>query len=182
DVVIVDDVMGGYQAAQYLIQLGHRNLAFIGGPADVSSSKDRYRGFEKALREYGLKCDERFVEYDDFRQDGGYRATQRLLALTPRLTAIFAANDLMAIGAMEAILDAGLRIPEDVSVVGFDDIAISSLHFMQLTTVSQPRYDIGAIAARLLLERISKKERESPRRVVLPPRLKIRKTCAPCRD
>ncbi|NPV54180.1 MAG: LacI family DNA-binding transcriptional regulator [Firmicutes bacterium] len=177
DLVIVDNVLGGYQATRHLLDLGHTRIAFIAGTQGVSASIDREKGYLKAMAEAGLAADQCQIEAGDFKQEGGYAAAKRLLQTEKVPTAIFAANDLMAIGALEAIFEAGLRVPEDISLVGFDDIPPASLHLVQLTTVAQPKYDIGAIAARLLLEKIeSPQAQREPQRIILPPKLQIRKT------
>ncbi len=178
DSVVVDNVLGGSQATNHLLALGHQRIAYIAGPSHVSASMDRFDGYCQALRRAGLEPDPDLVAEGDFRQEGGYRAMSLLLGRGGPLTAVFAANDYMAIGALEAVLERGLRVPEDVAVVGFDDILFAGLHLVQLTTVAQPKYDMGAIAARILFERITgASEGKSWHRVVLPSRLVIRRTC-----
>lgn len=178
DSVVVDNVLGGFQAATHLVRLGHQRIAYLAGPSHVSASMDRYEGYCQALRRAGMEQDPQLVVEGDFKQEGGYRAMSALLDRTLGVTAVFAANDYMAMGALEAIYERGLRVPEDIAVVGFDDIPFARLHLVQLTTVAQPKYDIGAIAARMLFERIEGKAGdEQPRRVVLPPRLVVRRTC-----
>jgi len=178
DSVVVDNVLGGFQATNHLLGLGHRKIAYIAGPSHVSASVDRYEGYCQALRKAGVEPDPEFVAEGDFRQEGGYRAMSLLLSRGLPVTAVFAANDYMAIGALEAILEGGRKVPEDIAVVGFDDILFAGLHLVQLTTVAQPKYDMGAIAARILFERISSSSKDRPwHRVVLPPRLVIRRTC-----
>ncbi|HHY46093.1 MAG TPA: LacI family transcriptional regulator [Firmicutes bacterium] len=178
DVVVVDSVLGGYQATMHLLQLGHTRIGYVSGPAGVSASVDRHRGYEQALRHNGLDPSPELVAVGDFTQEGGYAGASRLLSLEKPPTAIFCANDIMAIGALEAIYERGLKVPEDVAIVGFDDIPFARLRNIQLTTVMYPKYDLGAIAARMLIERI---ENPAPDRlakqVILPPRLIIRRTC-----
>ncbi|MCR4401595.1 MAG: LacI family transcriptional regulator [Firmicutes bacterium] len=179
DSVVVDNVLGGFQAATHLVRLGHQRVAYLAGPSHVSASADRYEGYCQALRRAGVELDPQLVVEGDFKQEGGYRAMSTLLDRAPGVTAVFAANDYMAMGALEAIYERGFRVPEDIAVVGFDDIPFARLHLVQLTTVAQPKYDIGAIAARMLFERIEGKvgDEQQPRRVVLPPRLVVRRTC-----
>ena len=178
DSVVVDNVLGGFQAATHLVRLGHQRIAYLAGPSHVSASMDRYEGYCQALRRAGIEPDPELVAEGDFKQEGGYRAMSALLDRALGVTAVFAANDYMAMGALEAIYERGLRVPEDIAVVGFDDIPFARLHLVQLTTVAQPKYDIGAIAARMLFERIDGKVGDEPaRRVVLPPRLVVRRTC-----
>jgi len=178
DSVVVDNILGGFQAANHLLRLGHQRIAYLAGPSHVSASMDRHEGYCQALRRAGIEPDPQLVIEGDFKQEGGYRAMSALLDRSLGITAVFAANDYMAMGALEAIYERGLRVPEDIAVVGFDDIPFARLHLVQLTTVAQPKYDIGAIAARMLFERIDGKAQDEPsRRVVLPPRLVIRRTC-----
>ena len=178
DSVVADSVLGGFQATNHLIGLGHRRIAHISGPARVSASVDRYEGYCQALRRAGILIDPDLVADGDFRQDRGYRAMNQLLDRKTGMTAVFAGSDYMALGALEAIYERGLKAPDDVAVVGFDDISFARLHLVQLTTVAQPKYDIGAIAARMLLERIGDPSVGRPsQKVVLPPKLVIRRTC-----
>lgn len=178
DSVVVDSVLGGFQATNHLVGLGHRRIAHISGPARVSASADRYEGYCQALRRAGISIDSDLVADGDFRQDRGYRAMNQLLDRKTGMTAVFAGSDYMALGALEAIYERGLKAPDDIAVVGFDDISFARLHLVQLTTVAQPKYDIGAIAARMLLERIGDLSADRPpQKVVLPPKLVIRRTC-----
>lgn len=182
DCVVVDNVTGGRLAAEHLIGLGHSRIAFIGGPPKVLASVERYEGFRQAMRAAGLAEDPSRVCWADFRYEGGYRQARSLLRSSRRRpTAIFAANDQMAIGAVDAALDLGLRVPEDVAVVGFDDIPAARLRTIQLTTVAQPKYDIGSLAMRLLAQRIDERSRSAPpgepHRMLLAPRLVVRRTC-----
>lgn len=178
DSVVVDNVLGGFQATNHLIRLNHRRIAYISGPSHVSANLDRYEGYRQALQKAGIEVDKDIVVEGDFRQEGGYRAMNILLDTAPDVTAVFAANDNMALGALEAIFERNLKVPGDIAIVGFDDIPFAGLCLVQLTTIRQPKYDIGAIAARMLFQRIENPEKgNSPNKVVLPPRLVIRKTC-----
>jgi DNA-binding LacI/PurR family transcriptional regulator len=146
--VSVDYARGIDEAVRHLADLGHRDLAYVGGPARLSSADKRVRAFRAATRRY-LGCAPRAIKEGDFRFESGLRAGQEILALDPRPTAILAANDLMALGVVKACRAAGLSIPRDVSVVGFDDIAFASLADPPLSTVCLPRDAIaqGATAA-----------------------------------
>ncbi|MGE5551864.1 MAG: LacI family DNA-binding transcriptional regulator [Bacteroidota bacterium] len=182
DCVTVDNVLGAYQATQHLLQLGHRRIGFVSGPFHVSASMERFTGFRQAAANHGLNVDELPVIEGDFRQAGGYAAAVRMLGLQPRPTALFVANDQMAIGALEAAHDLGVQVPEEMAVVGFDDIPTASLHTIQLTTVAQPKYEIGAAATRMLLDKIDRASVDGCRslssaKVVLTPKLQIRQTC-----
>jgi LacI family transcriptional regulator len=142
---------GGYAATKYLIELGHRRIGFITGTMDLGCSRDRLEGYEAALRDGGMPIDPRLIQEGDYWQPSGFVAAQSLLTLPQPPTAIFASNDVMAFGVMEAVRDRGLRIPEDVSIVGFDNIPQAEHVSPQLTTIEQPLAEMGREATRRLL-------------------------------
>jgi len=176
DAVLVDNFRGAYLAVRHLIGLGHQRIGFIGGPRSLHVSRERHRGYLHAIADAGIDPDPELHVEGNFRAEGGEEAMRQLLHLQPPLSAVFAANDLMAIGAMNAIKRAGFRIPEDIAVVGFDDITFASLVEPPLTTVAQPKYRMGTIAMTLLLERMEGKE-DGPRKIVLDPELVVRDSC-----
>jgi len=179
DVVLVDNEQGGYRATGHLLDLGHQRIGCIAGPSEATPSADRVKGYERALREAGASVYERLVVQGDFRYKGGEEAADRLLGLDSPPSAIFACNDLMAIGTLRAIRKAGLRVPEDISVVGYDDIPLASAVSPPLTTVAQPVTELARISTELLLSRI---EDEAPRdleRIVLDTDLVIRDSSGP---
>ena len=181
DQVLVDNEHGGYLAGQYLIRLGHRRITCLGGPSSLTPSAGRVAGFRRALDEAGLPWQPAATMASNGRYDGGQAAVRDLLARGIDVTAIFAFNDLVAIGALGALRRAGLRVPDDVSVVGFDDVALSSAVYPALTTVAQPIAEIGHLSVRLLLQRITNPN--APRaRVVLPTTLVERESCGPPPD
>lgn len=167
---------GAYDATQYLIKLGHRRIGFIAGMMELTSAIERLEGYRAALSDNHLPVDDQFIVEGDFREQGGYIATQSLLDLQERPTAIFASNDLSAFGAMEAIRQRGWRIPEDISVMGFDDIPQASIAHPKLTTMHQPLDQMGRVAVKMLLEHIENPER-LPRRVTLATQLMVRESC-----
>jgi LacI family transcriptional regulator len=177
DCVMTDHEAGGYVATEHLAQLGHTHIACIAGPSELGSSTGRVAGHRAALRAAGLNVDASLIVRGDFRDHSGYSAAQKLLKRANPPTAIFACNDLMAIGAMAAARDAGLNIPEDLSVVGFDDIHLAGYLNPPLTTIAQPMAELGRVAAELLLERM-KDNSLPPRRIMLRNRLVIRRTTA----
>jgi LacI family transcriptional regulator len=174
DLVATDNLEGGRTAAQHLLDLGHRRIGVITGKLGTTTGADRFRGFREALAAAGAYRSEFIVEgaYD---RDSGYDGMQRLLALPERPTAVLAGNDLMAIGAMQALSEQGLCVPQNMSVVGYDDIAFASVTTPGLTTVAQPKYQMGASAVEVLLQRLME-EGGPPRRVLLRPRLVVRGT------
>lgn len=146
---------GGFEATHYLIGLGHRRIGFITGWPDLGCSRDRLEGYRSALIAHDIAIDPALIREGDFNQPTGYQAARELLGLAEPPTAIFASNDVMAFGVMEAVRDRGLRIPEDVSIVGFDNIPQSEHVRPQLTTIEQPLAEMGREATRRLLALIS---------------------------
>jgi DNA-binding LacI/PurR family transcriptional regulator len=175
DSVADDDVMGAELAIQHLAGLGHRRICHVDGGSGAGSA-ERRAGYETSMRRLGLEAEVR-VAAGDFTEEGGYEGTRRLLAGRPLPTAIFASNDMAAIGALEAIEEAGLRVPEDVSLVGYDNTALAALRHVSLTTVHQPRREIGEMAMKALLRRVDRPGARA-RRVVLEPHLVVRSTTA----
>lgn len=176
--VIVDGQKGAYMAVEHLVRLGHRRIAHISGPLYTNTALDRLQGYRLALREFGLDFAEEYVAEAHFQQASGRRAMERLLQLRPRPTAVFCANDLIALGALSACHEAGLHVPGDVSLVGFNDIELASQISPPLTTVAAWPRRMGAEAARMLIEHI---EGGSPSRhhLVLEPRLVVRGSTGP---
>ena len=157
-----DNRMGAYQAVCHLISLGHRRIAHIKGPASYQCSQERYQGYCQALTEAGLNPDPTLVVQGDFEEASGHAAAHMIFSRAERPTAIFAANDHMAWGVLEVAENLGLRVPEDVALVGFDDMGTSAHKRPPLTTVSQPFHQMGQRAAELLLGLL-----ESPRHIPL---------------
>jgi LacI family transcriptional regulator len=176
DAVLTDNRQGGYLATQHLIQLGHYRIGCITGPSSVTPSAGRVEGYLAALAEHGIPADDSLMVRGDFHPQSGWSAVRALFSLEEPPTAIFAGNDLMAIGALRAISEAGLRVPEDVSLVGFDNIELASYTNPPLTTIFQPIQETGQTAVTFLLERI--REPSLPfRRVILPTSLIVRNSC-----
>ncbi|MGL4647840.1 MAG: LacI family DNA-binding transcriptional regulator [Caldilineaceae bacterium] len=175
--VDVDNVAGGRLAAEHLLDLGHRHIAYVGKPS-LTSSQDRLEGVRLALSRHGLDLDPALVlEADGHAERHGHDAVRRLLRQPERPTAIFLANDMMAIGAVQAIEEAGLRVPQDISVVGFDDVPLAQYLSPPLTTVHQPAFEKGARAAHLLLQCLENEECR-PQSAVLDVHLVVRRSTA----
>lgn len=178
DFIEADHEQGGYLATKYLIDLGHRNIACVAGPQNLLLSSDRVHGYRRALQEAGIPLRDDFLTYSDFTSEGGFNAMQQLLALPQRPSAIFLSNDLMAIGGLCAAQQAGVRIPEQLSIMGYDDIALASFSTPRLTTIAQPKYEIGVLTAQVMVARI--RNAELPwRREMLQTKLVIRQSTAP---
>lgn len=178
DFIQADHERGGYLATKYLLDLGHREIACVSGPTELPPSRDRVVGYLRALKEAGLKFRLDYLVRSDFTSEGGYAAFQQLLALRKPPTAIFASNDLMAIGGLCAANEARVRIPEDLSVIGYDDIALASYSTPRLTTVSQPKYQMGQLITQALLDRITGAN-APPRRQLVQTDLVARQSTAP---
>lgn len=154
DIVLSENVNGAYQATAYLIEQGHTRIGIILGRKGVTPSEERFCGYEKALKEAGLPIEEDLIKRGDFRIDGGGAACHELLQLAKPPSAVFVVNNRMVIGAMEAIREVGLKCPDDISIVGFDDFDWVGLLEPPLTTVSQQPYQIGYQASELLTSKI----------------------------
>ena len=173
DIILIDNLQGGYQATHHLIQSGHRVIACIAGPSELTPSSQRLVGFQRALEEAGIDRNESLVGRGDFHAASGYTAALRLLQNTPRPTAIFACNDMMAIGALHAAYILHMQVPEDLAIVGFDDIELASYVYPPLSSVAQPKVEMGKMAVDLIMERIHSQFSES-RTIILPSRLMVR--------
>ena len=174
--VIVDDEAGGIMATEYLIKLGHRRIAHITGPLKIRSALNRLKGYKLALKKYGIEYRDELVGEGDFRIKGGYQVMKRFLKLAEPPTAIFAANDLLALGAMQAIQKKNFHIPEDFSVIGFNDIELASFVYPPLTTIRQPMLEMGALAVKMLIKIIEEGEFNQGK-VILKPELIVRESC-----
>jgi LacI family transcriptional regulator len=180
DVVYGDSEGGAYQLIRHLLSLGHRRIAVLSGPKDISTAEDRVTGYRKALIEAGLGVRADWVRYGEFNQESGYEMAQQVLATVPRPTALFAANNFIAIGALRALRQAGLRVPEDLSVVAFDDLTSELVIEPFLTVADQPAYEMGRRATELLLARLSGSATNGYREIVLPTQLAVRRSSSPC--
>ena len=179
DSVTNDDRAGAEVAVEHCVSLGHRRIAHIDGGHGAGAPARRH-GYEAAMKRLGLG-DLVSVVSGTYTEEGGHTGCLLLLAQKPRPTAIFAANDLAAIGALNAIEESGLKVPDDVSLVGYDNTSLAALRHISLTTIHQPRLEMGQLALSTLLERVDQ-DREEPRRVILSPSLVVRASTAPPRE
>jgi LacI family transcriptional regulator len=175
DAVLTDHQLGGFLATHHLIELGHKRIACIAGPSSITPSAERITGYRKAIEEAGIPYDTNLIIRGDYHAQSGMEITHSILKMNPRPTAIFALNDLMALGALRAAAEADCSVPDDLAVVGYDDLEIARFTNPPLTTISQPKKAIGAQAINLLVDRISHKSRP-PSRLVLPPELVVRRS------
>jgi LacI family transcriptional regulator len=179
DTVRCDSRQGAYQLVKHLLNLGHERIAVLSGPAIVSTATDRVAGYYQALQEAGRGADTDLVWFGEYTQASGYQMAQQALALTPKPTALFAANNFIAIGAYRALRDAGLRIPEDLSLVAFDDLPAPLVMEPFLTVAAQPAYEMGQQGLELLLTRLAGDGPVEPRELVLPTQLIVRRSSGP---
>jgi LacI family transcriptional regulator len=177
DTVTGDSVSGARALVQHLIRLGHERIAMITGAAETSTAADRVTGYHFALAEAGIPIDPHLIKFGEFRAESGEYLTYQVLDEEPRPTAIFAANNAIAMGVVDALEKCGLRTPQDVALVVFDDLPNTSHFFPFFTVVVQPAYDVGVNAAQLLFSRLDAEASLQPRHVVLPTRLIIRHSC-----
>ncbi len=177
--VVVDNFRGGYIATEHLIQLGHRRIGAIVRPVELSHSQGRLRGYMAALRDQGLEVDQALIAPGGYYLENGRRAFRQLMEQNPRPTAIFAYNDIMAIGALRAAHQYGLRVPDDLSIIGFDDIPEADFTCPALTTVSQAKFDMGRRGAELLLQMIEGGDLPALDAPLLVPRLVVRESTGP---
>lgn len=175
DSIVVNNEQGSFEATSYLIEMGFQNIAFISGPKGISSADERAAGFRRALKTNKIDYRQEFTFHGDFHYSGGRQAFLHFRTLPEKPDAVFAANDMMAIGFIHTAKENNVRIPHDISVVGFDDIELSSIIIPPLTTIAQPIEEIAEIATRRLLEKIELQKTDI-RKIVLEPHLIIRES------
>jgi LacI family transcriptional regulator len=171
---------GAYNGTEYLIQLGHKRIGFITGTMDLGCSIDRLEGYKSALRTNHLPVCPELIYEGTFYQQDGYEGANTFIDLPHPPTAIFASNDVMAFGVMDAVRGRGLSIPDDISIIGFDDIPPSALTHPALTTIAQPLEKMGRVATQLLVDMLNSPDKKS-KRLELPTQLVVRESCKPLR-
>jgi LacI family transcriptional regulator len=184
DVVRCDAEGGAFKLVQHLLELGHRRIAVLSGPQQVSTAADRVAGYRRAMAGAGIDVLPGWVCYGEFTRVSGYEMAQQALNLEPRPTALFGVNNFIALGALRAAKDAGLRVPEEISLVAFDDFASEFVVDPFLTVVAQPVAEMGRRATELLLARmkVDRPDQEDYQEIVLPTEVIVRKSSAapPC--
>ena len=181
DVVCGDSRGGAELLTEHLIGLGHRQIALVSGPDSISSAAERAEGYRAALRKHHLPVEEDLIFQGEFKQESGYQIVKRLAECQPRPTAIFAANNLIAVGALQALREMGLRVPDNMALVCFDDIPYASAIEPFLTVAAQPAYEMGRTAAGLLMERLAATRNLRTREVVFAPELIVRQSSGQAR-
>ena len=171
--VRIDNKDGGFQATEHLIEQGYKRIAILAGPKNLGISNSRLEGYLKALKKYKIKPDHDLIIYCDFNQDYAYLATQELLAGKKRPDAIFTISDRMAIGAMLAIKEKGLKMPQDIGLVGFNNEPVTNLVTPGISSVDQPAFELGKIAAKLFIERVHNSDMDHVEEVLKPKLLSV---------
>jgi LacI family transcriptional regulator len=182
DLIVGDNEGGARRLVTHLLELGHRRIGLIVEADDVSTARHRRQGYESALAAAGVPVDESLIVRASADPSGGFDGMRRLLTLDERPTAVFAVNNLVALGVIEAVRDAGLEVPDDVALVCFDDIQYASRMYPFLTVMAQPAETLGSLGTQLLLERIDGRARDRGRNVVLSARFIVRKSCGAVRE
>lgn len=177
DSVIIDNSKASYIAVEHLIKLGHRKIGIITGKLDETTGYERLMGYRKAFMDYGIEIDEDLIKTGNFKEKSGYENMKSLLKAGKQITAVYAASSKMAYGAVKAVRDEGLKIPEDIAVVGFDVHDASGLISPGITTILQPEGSIGKVAAELMIKRLQDKGEKLSQKIVLEPNLEIRESC-----
>jgi len=177
DVVCADNVQGAFSAVEHLIKLGHKRVAMIAGLKAVTTTQERIKGYLDALSSHNIKTDNSLIVEGSSKIEEGIKATEILFKLEYPPTAIFSSNNLMTLGALIALKRLGKNVPKDVAIVGFDDLEWAEVLDPPLTAVSQPTYTIGATAAQLLIQRLSKEGPVKKQTIILKTELIIRRSC-----
>ncbi|HOJ12467.1 MAG TPA: substrate-binding domain-containing protein, partial [Clostridiales bacterium] len=172
--VDVDHITGSFNAVKHLIDLGHRSIAFLNGPMLYVNSTDRLKGYRKALESYNIPYDEKLVFQGNYGRKSGYYAAKKILNLKKMPSSVFAANDRMAAGLIQGLSEEGIRVPEDISILGYDDSDIATLIAPQLTTMHVPFYDLGRKCAFEFIRSI--RNTKEGFQIIIEPELVIRKS------
>ncbi len=176
DSCTVDSEYGAYMGVKLLVDLGHNRIGLINGIKNLSTSQDRFRGYKKALNEAGIPVLDELVHFEDFKVAGGSNAALKLLSLEKKPTAIFICNSLMTLGCITEFKKNNIRIPDDIAIIGYDEMPWSAALTPPMTTIKQPCYELGTSAAELLINKLQNPS-QSPRHIVLTPQMIVRESC-----
>ncbi|NLK73658.1 MAG: LacI family transcriptional regulator [Clostridiales bacterium] len=180
--VSIDNYKAAYEMTQYLLKKGHRKIALIRNSIDVDAfGLEQYKGYKQALSEYGIEVNEKYIRYGNFSMDNSYKIVMDFIEEKIIPTAIFCTSDIMAIGAINALKDSGYKVPEEVSVVGFNDVRLASIYRPRLTVIHQPLFNIGSVAVKMIIDRIKGKN-SGENIVILPHRLIERESSSSSRE
>jgi LacI family transcriptional regulator len=176
DTIVIDNFTGAFEAVEHLIENGHTQIAIIKGLPDTYTTNERVKGYKAALKKNNIPINMEYIVGNDFRKENGYGETKRLLKLKNPPTAIFATSDLITLGTFEAVFEMNLKIPEDISIVAFDDIDFAPFLISPLTLVKQPREIMAEKGVQFLINEIKSKHKSEKKRIILKPELIIRKS------
>lgn len=176
DAVFLDSIKGAYEAVEALIKEGHEKIAIIAGPTTSKPGRDRVNGYQKALGMNNIPEDERYMFYGDFRMESGYNLTKKILNMKDPPSAIFVSNNMMTIGCIKALFEMNLKVPQDISIVGFDDIDMFNVMNLNISAVSRPTSLMGEAAMKILMERLNEETEDNDiiKKIILPPTLILR--------
>lgn len=174
--ILLNNFEGGYIATKHLIDKGYSKIAFLGGPERMSISNQRFEGYKSALKEAGIKFNVKFVEHGDFNQEYAYLNTEELLKPKQKPDAIFAMSDRLAIGAMQSIKKHGLRMPDDIGLIGFNNEPITNLLSPSISTIDQPAFEMGKTAVRVFIEMMNNENVTTTSNIILKPKLIVRES------
>jgi DNA-binding LacI/PurR family transcriptional regulator len=177
DFVAIDNIKASYKLVEHLVKLGHKEIAIITGSLNETTALERLQGWENCLKDNNITIRKEWIATGDFKQQSGYNSMQRLLNGRKVPTAVFAANNFLSYGAIRAILDANLRIPEDIALVGFDAVDLTGLVRPRITSVIQPAEEIGVIAGEIIMRKINNNKTAVFEKVILEPQLVIKESC-----
>lgn len=172
----IENIQGGYIAGKHIAECGYENIAFIGGYENATSTKLRLKGFQKGLKEQGVELDSSFIRFGNYSIKNGYNSLQKMIDEKKVPGAVFCGNDLIAFGVLQKAEEEGIKVPEELGVVGFDDGVMAALPQIKLTTVAQPAEKMGRLATEMLISMIDKSKNHQPQNITLEPELKIRAT------
>ncbi len=178
DVILVDNVKGAYDAVSYLVRLGHRRVGIISGPLSTTTGQGRLNGYNKALEEAQLPIDSNLIQATTFKRESGFQSTHVLLSLDNPPTALFATNNVLGEAAMFAIRERGLKVPEEISLIMFDDVPWTALTSPRVSVVAQPARNLGFVGMERLAQRLKEGNKTAPQKIVLQPELVLRESCA----
>ncbi|MCK9221462.1 MAG: LacI family transcriptional regulator [Limnochordia bacterium] len=182
DTVKVDNTLGAFQAVNHLIELGHRRIGIITGPDRIPTARERLAGYEHALKQHSIHLEPRFIVKGDFKEEDAYMGVKYLMDLERPPTALFTANNRTTTGALTAIWELGLHIPDELSVIAFDDLPWMQLLQPQLSVIQQPTYELGVTAAELLFKRLMSDTPQKSQLLQLNSKLVLRNSCGPPRE
>lgn len=174
DGVFIDNIKGAYEGTEALIRSGHKKIAIISGPKTSKPGRDRFRGYKKAMAMNKIDIADNYVFYGDYKLQSGYEITKEILKMKDRPTAIFACNNMMSLGCIKALYEEDIKIPEDMALVGFDEVEILNVIGVKVSVISRPTGEMGKVAMNILIDKLKNKNSDQTKRIILSPELILR--------